>query len=499
MYNKQNQSFIVTDDIKQGYEVVAEATFIRSRFQVGWDKLNIKTMDTHNPLLQCYAAGILEGTLTHEEINYYFNNARVFFMGEEDSMREIKDFYRRIDANIQAKIKNIESIKASLSDYEFLRWSYIACLHAQINGLHIGFNNNSSTSRDLFDFYFLNSEGNFGDLKSFMAVSKMDIKDPSKFSTNENLKIIYKTDNIEQIWKDLINNGHCSALVKLIKDANGKYDLLGGHNTWTEYCEMLRTLKYIEWAFEGTESNVLGMKPRTVSFSSYPGVLFSGDDFYLNNSNVALLQTTLSVINKFAYKDLINVDNYVPEFMRLMICNFMSNTGKQWVDNYKSWKDHMYITQWLVLDYDVLNQINSGKQASGLLHIIEEVPGKIFSDDLTGKLMTDTYFGSFNIAYFKQSHQILGMDNFNVDFTSTQLDPRQYIYNKLQDNVKDTISFRDVLQYNGYGKKTELVPNDPSYSDPSNGISSRADLLGNGNYHGGVDFKVKEILILDCE
>jgi hypothetical protein len=99
------------------------------------------------------------------------------------------------------------------------------------------------------------------------------------------------TDNIESICRKLLRKGHYSALVKLVKQKDGTYDMLARHNTWSEYCEMMRTLKLMEWAFEG-ENQVLGMKPRTINYSSFPGVLFSGDDFYEINSKLINLQTT---------------------------------------------------------------------------------------------------------------------------------------------------------------------------------------------------------------
>jgi len=69
------------------------------------------------------------------------------------------------------------------------------------------------------------------------------------------------------------------------------------------------------------------MAQRTINFSSYPGVLFSGDDFYLIDNKITILQTTLNVVNKFKYKNIINQKSYIPEFMRIMTTNFMSNTA----------------------------------------------------------------------------------------------------------------------------------------------------------------------------
>jgi hypothetical protein len=158
-------------------------------------------------------------------------------------------------------------------------------------------------------------------------MSETDLKNenPDNFNTKENLKKIYNTDNIEDIWNKLNSSGHCSAIVKFTKNNNGKFDILSGHNTWSSYSELVRTLKYFDYGFE-EEINV-GMGKKSINFSSYPGVLFSGDDFYLIDNKLTILQTTLSAMNKFTYKNIINEDNYVPEFMRIMTTNFMSNTA----------------------------------------------------------------------------------------------------------------------------------------------------------------------------
>jgi hypothetical protein len=121
----------------------------------------------------------LEGLLSYEEIGFYHNNANVFFLGEEQYIADIKDFYGKIEKNIRKKISN--DYVNTLSSDEVLKWSYLSCFHAQISGLHVGYNSVADHKMDLLDFYFLNSEGNFEDLKTFMNINKMDIKDVSQF------------------------------------------------------------------------------------------------------------------------------------------------------------------------------------------------------------------------------------------------------------------------------------------------------------------------------
>jgi hypothetical protein len=498
--NKTGDLEILETRMKDNDKIlIASGEYHRTRYQTGWDKFSIKTYEGSNPLIQCWASGLIEGILSYKEIYYYHNNIEVFFKGSKELIKDIKNFYDKIDANLRKHISEeaFEKLKDNPNENTVQHWSYITCFNAQINGLYTGYNKIADEDKKLTlsDFYFINSEGNFGDLKTFFRIN--DMKDTPKvdeFYTKENLMKIYDTTDLDKIWKSIIRSGHCSAIVKMMKDSNGKLDMFAGHNTWTDYCEMLRSLKYVDYAFEG-KNPIIGMKPRKINFSSYPGVLFSGDDFYEMDSKVVVIQTTLSVLNKFVYKEIIDLDKYIPEFMRLMITNHISNSAKEWVENYESYKNHMYITQWLVMDYNILDKINENRdkfltdKISGLVYIIEEVPGNIISKDITNLVLEQGYFGSFNLAYFKENQKILGLYGYhNIDFTSASYNPRYYILQSLENKVKNLEDFSNLMTYNGYRKKNPDFINDPSYDDPESGISSRGDLRG--NFNGGVDFKI---------
>ena len=477
-------------------DLISYGKFQRRRYMEGWDKLRLKTYSTFNPLLQCYTAGFIEGALMAKEIQYYFKNLHIFFRGKEETIDKIKKFYSLLDKNIQDRMKgnNFNNLKEN----EFRNLAYISCLHAQINGLHKGYNSEIDDEHklDLYDFYFINSEGNYGDLKSYMRVNNMKFNSDEEFYKDENLKEFYNTNDINKIWKDLINHGHCSAIVKLVKDKSGKYDIFAGHNTWSDYSELIRTLKVNTFAFEGdNRDSIFGMKPITINFSSYPGVLFSGDDFYLTDRKIGLIQSTLSVINKFSYKNILDLKEYIPEFMRLMIVNFTSNSAVEWVKNYKSFKNHMYITQFTIVDYNLLERINKGEKIdSGLVMLTEEMPRSILSKDLTKEVLEKGYFGSFNIAYFPQHLRTAGMSHYQkIDFYDKSHNPRYYILEKLAQTVNDLDSFKKLMMYNGFNKKNPNIEDDPSSNDPENGISSRGDLSNQGEYHGGIDFKVNLI------
>ena len=44
----------------------------------------------------------------------------------------------------------------------------------------------------------------------------------------------------------------------------------------------------------------------------------------------------------------------------------------------------MYITQWMVIDYKVLDQMNKGEKVDkDLMYLVEEVPNSIKGEDIT--------------------------------------------------------------------------------------------------------------------
>lgn len=491
--SKKVMEFISKKNKENEKNLIAQGIYKKTRYAQGWDKLRLKTFSNSNgnPLLQCYSAGFIEGAISATEIFYYYTNIHIFFKKSKKSVDDIKYFYSVVNENLRERIKKENYQNKNFDDSEFKQLAYITCLLAQINGLYQGYNSQADSDKklDLLDFYFINSEGNFGDLKAYMKVNNMKFDSVNDFYKKENLIEFYNTTDIQLIWKNLIRKGHCSAIIKMTETPEGKKDIIAGHNTWSDYSEMIRVLKFNSFAFEG-ENGIFNMQSKTINYSSYPGVLFSGDDFYLLDSKVGVLQTTLSVINKFSYKDLIDLKKYIPEFMRLQICNFTSNSAKDWVDTYKSFKNHMYITQWIVIDYNLLNKLNEGRKVNeGLVYLVEEAPKSILHKDLTKEILDKKFYGSFNLSYFPEHQSILGMSHFkNVDFFDKDYNPRYYILENMQESVKDINGFKKLILYNGYGKTESSIVDDPSLKDPSNGISARDDLIG--SLHGGIDFKV---------
>src|SRR5690606_13956214 len=136
------------------------------------------------------------------------------------------------------------------------------------------------------------------------------------------------------------------------------------------------------------------------------------------------------------------------------------------------------------------------REYSGLLTIIEEVPGSIVTEDITNVFLTQKYFGSFNLAYFPENQMKLGLNiPQGINFTDKGYNPRYYSLQKLQGRVSNDPGtnlkeFAQLLQYNGYKNYNSDFRDDPSLSDPQSAISSRSDLDSKPYFSGGVDFKI---------
>lgn len=64
--------------------------------------------------------------------------------------------------------------------------------------------------------------------------------------------------------------------------------------TWNELVSMIRILKHYNLGYHVLPKGTAPLIPgRSSSFSSYPGTLQSGDDFYVIGSGLVTLETTI--------------------------------------------------------------------------------------------------------------------------------------------------------------------------------------------------------------
>ena len=121
------------------------------------------------------------------------------------------------------------------------------------------------------------------------------------FGDMEEFEQIFNLEDQDQL-KDrprhhVLGSGSCSALIKVLPDSS---DILTSHVTWNSYESMIRILKKYSFEIHETSDKDSPLIPgHSASFSSYPGLLYSGDDFTVLSSGLVAQETTIgnNVIN----------------------------------------------------------------------------------------------------------------------------------------------------------------------------------------------------------
>ena len=154
-------------------------------------------------------------------------------------------------------------------------WYHLDLIFIQIEGLHQGFDMIYPNRLTLADFYLMNMMGDFIDLEVALSPNEQDLR----------AKILKKGDTVsredERMIKNVLGSGHCSAFIKWLP-----HDLLVSHVTWNTYQAMIRIIKSYHFNFRtGLGSDIVITGNKQV-FSSYPGFVFSGDDFTLISSGL---------------------------------------------------------------------------------------------------------------------------------------------------------------------------------------------------------------------
>lgn len=112
--------------------------------------------------------------------------------------------------------------------------------------------------------------------------------------------------------------GHCSVIVKLVPALR---ELYAAHTTWTSFEDMTRVYKLYDFAYSGVAA-------RRIAMSSYPGNLFSTDDWYITGASLAVTETTIDNHNASLWAHV--QPRTVPTWMRTQIANRLAGDGQSW-------------------------------------------------------------------------------------------------------------------------------------------------------------------------
>ncbi|KAK7087515.1 putative phospholipase B-like 2 [Littorina saxatilis] len=449
---------------------IAKASFSNSINQTGWAYLQLETVDTFPDSAQAYAAGLLEGNVTRDLIKMHWTNTMAGMCTKPYSKfcSRLSNF---LGENLKWMKDQIQEDKTLTHFSPF--WHQVELFLYQAAGLSDAVNGISRaphTDVDPMGFFLFQVDGDIEDLESVLGDSK-----------------IHRP----------LGSGSCSALVKLLP---GNKDLYVAQDTWTTFQSMLRILKVYNFPWKMSATNPDTIPGRVQSFSSYPGTLMSGDDYYLLSSGLVSMETTIGNSNPGLWSFV--RPTTVLEGIRSVVANRLAKSGKEWVDTFSLLNSGTYNNEWMIVDY---KRFRPGMKTlpPGVLTVLDQIPEYIETADLTDLLVQQGYFASYNVAYFPKIFNESGsqamVDKYGDWFTHDKT-PRALIFRRDHVKVKDLDSMTKLMRYNDFTHDPLSRCNcTPPYS-AENAISARSDLNPvDGKYpfgslghrlHGGVDMKL---------
>mmetsp|Transcript_1758 Transcript_1758/g.1634 ORF Transcript_1758/g.1634 Transcript_1758/m.1634 type:complete len:95 (-) Transcript_1758:687-971(-) len=65
-------------------------------------------------------------------------------------------------------------------------------------------------------------------------------------------------------------------------------------------------------------------------FPSYPSAITSQDDYYINDDNLLITETTLGILDDSLYTKKLSKETYIPTFLRIAASNLIGKTPEEW-------------------------------------------------------------------------------------------------------------------------------------------------------------------------
>ncbi|KAJ5080242.1 phospholipase b-related [Anaeramoeba ignava] len=394
----------------------------------GWGKLEIYSSSSSyfSDYHKSYAMGYIEGILTKTRIQQYFNN---FFN---------YNFPNGFDPKLIAFLnENINWMNQKLKENpQTPYWKSVSYVVNQVQGIYDGMSLDHGTNLSFIDIWIMNVEGDVEDIIEVLNITTAHFKD--RFSLD-----------------------HCSGLVKLLEDGS---DIYMSQVTWNRWYSMLRFLKYYHYGYTETPTE-------DVTFSGYPGIIVSLDDWYTLNKQFIITETTMIMNNPALYK-YVNTSLLLTT-VRTVLCSHLATSAENWATCFAKYSSGTYNNEWIILDYSLWSPGTKVLQPK-TIYCLAQVPGTVLYRDISVNLTEDTYVASYNIPRFPEIFDLAGYPELVQQYGSWfdfNEHPRAKIFARDQGKVTDMSTMQHLMRYNGY-------PNDPLCDDcPGNAISSRKDLI----------------------
>jgi hypothetical protein len=401
----------------------------------GWAGLRVKRSRTSrltaNDNELWYGAGLAEGRVTALRIyQHYINNI---------NPTNTTTYPPKVQAWVSEHIAWMQ-LQVTLNGQD-LFWAQTGRVLDQLQGVTDGYNSmrpENTLPLQFFDMYYLNFMYDAGDLS----------------------RALNEVNNIQPPPQRLLR---CSGLIKVTSD-----DLYMTHTTWSSYSTMLRIYKDYDFG-----------KVR-IAFAGYPGLLHSGDDWYILSNGLTVQETTNGVLDSAIYKYVI--PQSVAEWIRVIVANNVGVDGESWVANYCRYNSGTYNNQYMVVNMNLYVKGMAAKDLpDGLLWVTEQMPGMCPYLDVTSVVRNMTYWQSFNRPYFPEVYVEAGtqaMYEKYGDYFSYTKYARPLIFARDAGSIETLADVQRFIRYNKW--QTDPLsecPNCNPKGHPDLAIAARSDLI----------------------
>lgn len=460
----------ITKGITDNYDAYAE--YINELNTTGWHQIHVIGNEKSESAAMARCAGAVEGYVAHTEIYQHFYGIQEYMEWNISATCDEDRYPKGYPEFVKAHMKYI---RESIDAYpESPYWRAIGLINEQVRGVYEGYLAHPDHHfMSEMDHWCVQAEGDLGD---FVKIVNLQQIHSDKSGPTRSLKT-------PPIPKEL--GDKCTGLVRLLDDYS---DVYFAHDAWSNILDLHGTLK--EYYLPMKEFTA-----KTVTLSTRPGQIASLDDFYLTDSGLMVLETTMGIFNDSLFYQV--TPNGVSTWMRAIFATRMAHNGSEWTSLFIKHNLGTYNNQYLIVD---TNKFEKGKKPEkDLLWVIEQVPGtQSMAADITGDLVSKGYFPSFNKPHFPELFKLMmypekiAANPQTAVYWDYNTSARNLLMAREAPRIHDFETFKKFMRYNNWEKDVY------SNGDPGQMMMSRYDLRygglwGNKIPDAGLDTKAAKL------
>ncbi|XP_067644755.1 putative phospholipase B-like lamina ancestor [Eurosta solidaginis] len=435
----------------------ARVCYKDSIYENGWAQIEVETQRTYPDWVQAFGAGILEGSLTWNNIYNQWKNTIESSCERDENSQNFCTWLRDLLCENYIRIKETAVQRGEHDHY----WHQISLYFSQLEGLETGYIRGASRARSdleeeipFSDFLLLNAAADIQDLKIYFENFVANATNGTASDDREDHKVL---DEGVTSMASVVVPPHtetaaepknfflpsATMLAKIFQTPDSPtWRLLFGHSTAGSYSSMLRIQKRYKFHYHFSPNIRSNTVPGVdITFTGYPGILGSTDDFYIvkgrqvqsivggvgiKNENIDLWKT-------------VNVTEALPLVARVMAANRIAQNRRTWA---KAMSRHPFTgcKQWITVDLNKLRPqdnlytmlaedekhddaalpLNAADEAAinerhnrnkGLVWIVEQLPGRMHLKDVSERFLTganSTWIAN-GVPYFDEMLQASGV------------------------------------------------------------------------------------------